>query len=174
MTSLLEQEKRLMEELARRVHRTFAAARAAGTSPDTFADVSAIADAMTAALPSHHIYDQIVGPFYDTAGLTRWWGISRQAVSKKVATHTLIACQLDEGQWVYPVWQFTSSGTVHPTLIPVWKTLRAAADPWTCALWLCAPQDALDGRTAAQWLTEDRPLEPVLTAARADAQRWTT
>ena len=172
MTSLMEQEKQLMAELAQRVHRTFAAAAAAGAPADAFADVTAIADAMTAALPTHHVYDQIVGPFYDTAGLTRWWNVSRQAVSKKVAANTLIACRLEEGQWVYPVWQFTSSGTVHPALVQVWRILRAAADPWTCAMWLRAPQDALGGQTAVQWLTDDGSVEPVTTAARADAQRW--
>lgn len=170
--SLIEQEKRLMELLSQRVHRTFAAAEAAGVPADVFADLDAIADAMSAALPTSHVYDQIVGPFYDTAGLTRWWNISRQAVSKKVAANTLIACQLDDGQWVYPVWQFTGSGTAHPALIEVWRVLRAAADPWTCAMWLRAPQEMLGGKTAADWLTADNPAEPVLVAARADAQRW--
>ncbi|RZL76975.1 MAG: hypothetical protein EOP32_26730 [Rhodococcus sp. (in: high G+C Gram-positive bacteria)] len=172
MTSLVEQEKQLMEELSRRVHRTFAAAAAAGVPTDAFADVQAIADAMSAALPTHHVYDQVVGPFYDTAGLTRWWKVSRQAVSKKVATNAVIACQLEEGHWVYPVWQFTSSGTVDPTLMQVWRVLRAGADPWTCALWLRAPQDALGGKTASGWLTEGGRVDPVLTAARADVQRW--
>lgn len=51
MTSLVEQEKQLMEELSQRVHRTFAAAAAAGVPTDAFADVQAIADAMSAALP---------------------------------------------------------------------------------------------------------------------------
>ena len=37
---------------------------------------------MTAALPVSHGYDQLVGPFYYTAGLTQWWGVSRQAISK--------------------------------------------------------------------------------------------
>ena len=161
-----------MEELSQRVHRTFAAAAAAGVPTDAFADVQAIADAMSAALPTHHVYDQVVGPFYDTAGLTRWWNVSRQAVSKRVATNAVIACQLEEGHWVYPVWQFTSSGTVDPTLVQVWRVLRAGADPWTCALWLRAPQDAFGGKTAAGWLTEGGLVDPVLAAARADVQRW--
>ncbi|MGF7120452.1 hypothetical protein [Rhodococcus sp. BE178] len=172
MTSLVEQERELIELLTRRVHSTFAAAAEAGVPAETFADVEAIADAMSAALPTSHVYDQIVGPFYDTSGLTRWWRVSRQAVSKKVATNALIACRLDDGQWVYPVWQFTAGGAAHPALVEVWRILRGAADAWTCALWLCTPQDALDGRSAADWLVSDGPVEPVRVAARADAQRW--
>ncbi|WP_186626586.1 hypothetical protein [Rhodococcus sp. BP22] len=79
---------------------------------------------MTSALPTSHIYDQLVGPFYDTAGLTQWWGLSRQAIAKAAAAGTVIACQLDGGGWVYPTWQFTESGTVHPDLLTLWSTLR--------------------------------------------------
>lgn len=173
MASLLEQERELMELLSRRVHRTFAAAAAAGVPAETFADVEAIADAMSAALPSAHVYDRVVGPFYDTAGLTRWWRVSRQAVSKKVATNAVIACRLEDGQWVYPTWQFTDSGAVHPALVEVWRILRGGADAWTCALWLRTPQESLDGQCAADWLLADGPVDAVRAAARADAQRWT-
>lgn len=172
MTSLVEQEKQLMEELAQRVHSTFAAAAAADVPADAFGDVQAIADAMSAALPTHHVYDQIVGPFYDTAGLTRWWKVSRQAVSKKVAINAVIACQLDDGQWVYPVWQFTRSGSVHADLVQVWRVLRSGADSWSSALWLRAPQDVLAGNTAVQWLADYGSIDTVLTAARADVERW--
>ncbi|WP_430332606.1 hypothetical protein [Rhodococcus sp. ACT016] len=172
MASLVDQERELMELLERRVHRTFEAAAAAGVPAETFADVEAIADAMSAALPASHVYDRIVGPFYDTAGLTRWWRVSRQAVAKKVATNAVIACRLEDGQWVYPTWQFTGSGAVHPALVEVWRLLRGAADAWTCALWLRTPQDGLDGTSAADWLLADGPVDPVRAAARADAQRW--
>ncbi len=64
--SLIEQEHELMALLKQRVHDTFAAAAEAGVPAETFADVEAIADAMSAALPASHVYDQIVGPFYDT------------------------------------------------------------------------------------------------------------
>lgn len=127
---------------------------------------------MSAALPTAHVYDQIVGPFYDGSGLTRWWKISRQALNKRVATGAVIACQLDDGQWVYPAWQFTTGGGVHPELIEMWRTLRSAADPWTCALWLRSPNDALDGQRPAHWVTSGNPTSPALAAARADAQRW--
>lgn len=115
---------------------------------------------------------QLVGPFYDTGGLTRWWGISRQAVNKAVAAGTVIACRLGDSQWVYPTWQFTAEGTVRPQLITLWSALRNAADPWTCALWLCSPQSELADRSAADWVIDGHPLDTALELARADAARW--
>ncbi|NKZ80542.1 RES domain-containing protein [Rhodococcus hoagii] len=47
-----------------------------------------------------------------------------------------------------------------PALVEVWRILRAAADPWTAAMWLCTPQDGLDGRSAAEWLTGGGPIDP--------------
>ncbi|WP_137723124.1 hypothetical protein [Prescottella subtropica] len=172
MDTLVEQERKLMDLLTRRVHQTFADARAAGVPAGVFDDVEAIVDAMISALPASGVYDQLVGPFYDTAGLTRWRGVSRQAVNKAVTAGTVIACRLDDGQWVYPTWQFTPEGTVAPHLITLWKTLRAAADPWTCAVWLRTPQPGLDGVAAVDWIADGHPVDPVLALARADAQRW--
>lgn len=173
MSTLAEQERKLLELLAQSVHRTFADARAAGVPAEVFADVEAIAASMTSALPTGHIYDQLVGPFYDSSGLTQWWGVSRQAVARASSTGALIACQRGRGGgWVYPTWQFTDSGTVYPDLLTLWSTLRAAADAWTCATWLRSPLADLDDRSAAQWVAEGRPVEPVLELARAEARRW--
>ncbi|NMM91954.1 hypothetical protein B2J88_48115 [Rhodococcus sp. SRB_17] len=172
MNTLAEQERKLMALITCRVHQTFADARAAGVPAEVFGDVESIARSMTAALPSSHVYDQLVGPFYDTTGLTQWWGVSRQAVNKAVAAGTVIACRLDSGQWVYPTWQFTDSGSVHPHLITVWQTLRTAADPWTCALWLRSPQPDLANCAVADWITDGYPVDPALELARGDAERW--
>ncbi|MFZ2527675.1 MAG: hypothetical protein WAX14_08490 [Rhodococcus sp. (in: high G+C Gram-positive bacteria)] len=114
----------------------------------------------------------MVGPFYDTGGLTRWWSISRQAVNKAVATDSVIACRLaDDGQWVYPTWQFTDTGTVHPNLITLWRTLRGAADPWTCAVWLRNSQPELGDRSAHR----ERALVVLLRRrrpVRSDTAAW--
>lgn len=172
MNTLIEQERKLIDLLTRSVHRAFADARAAGVPDDVFGDVEAIARSMTAALPTIQIYDRLVGPFYDTAGLTKWRGVSRQAIHQAVAAGTIIACQLDGGQWVYPTWQFTDSKTTDSALLTLWATLSAAAEPWTCAVWLRSPQPELDGRSAVDWIAQGRPLEAALSCARADAHRW--
>ena len=172
MNTLAEQERKLLDLLTISVHRTFADARAAGVSAEIFDDVESIARSMTAALPTTHVYDKLVGPFYDTPSLTQWRGVSRQAINKAVSTGTVIACQLEGGQWVYPTWQFTESRTVHPHLITLWQTLRESADPWTCAIWLRSPQEELGDRSAADWITSGHPVDTALELARADAQRW--
>lgn len=173
MTTLHDQERKLIELLTSSVHRTFANARAAGVPSDVFGDVEAIARSMTAALPGSHVYDQIVGPFYDTTGMTQWWGVSRQAISKAVTDGRLIACQLDGGAWVYPTWQFSDTGAVHSGLLTLWSILRAEADPWTCAVWLRSPQPDFGGRTAVDMVVESEPIDDLLVVARADVQRWT-
>lgn len=168
MSTLTEQERKLLDLLTRLVHESFEETRAAGVPAEVFDDVEGIARSMTSALPTGHIYDQLVGPFYDTTGLTGWWGVSRQAIGKALATGTVIACQLDGGGWVYPTWQFDDSGTVYPALIAVWATLRWAADPWNCAVWLRSPQSDLGDSSAVDWIADGRPLEAVLELA----QRW--
>ena len=85
MNALVEQERKLMDLLTRHVHQTFADARAAGVPAEVFDEVESIARSMTAALPTNHVYDQLIGPFYVTNGPTQWWGVSRKAVDKAVA-----------------------------------------------------------------------------------------
>jgi hypothetical protein len=168
---MLEQkEQALARALLSRLHSTFAAARAAGLPESVFDDTEALADAMVSALPVSHIFDQKIGPFYDTAGLIRWLGTTRQALAKRVQVGTLIACQLEDRQWVYPTWQFTTSGALHPGLADVWKVLRTGADPWTCALWLRTPAGQL-GSTAVDAVIAGR-VDDVLRIARIDAARW--
>lgn len=72
--------------LTRRVHQRFVDARVAGTPAAVVEDIESIVRSMAAALPTIGVYDQLVGPFYDTAGLTRWRGVSRQAVNKARVT----------------------------------------------------------------------------------------
>ncbi|MFI6432917.1 hypothetical protein [Rhodococcus oryzae] len=172
MSTLSEQERKLLDLLTRSVHRTFADARAAGVPAEVFDDVESIARSMSAALPTSSVYDQLVGPFYDTTSLTQWWGVSRQAIAKAADVGTVIACRLDGGGWVYPTWQFTDLGTVYPHLITLWATLRGAADPWTCAVWLRSPQSELGDRSAADWIAGGYPLGTALELARNDVHRW--
>ncbi|MBB3040078.1 hypothetical protein [Hoyosella altamirensis] len=170
MSSLDDKERELMDVLRNRVHHAFMAARKGGVPHSAFDDAEALAEAMIAALPSSHVFDRLVGPFYDTAGLVRWLGTSRQAIAKRVHAGSLIACQLEDRQWVYPVWQFTSSGALHPGLNDVWKVLRAGADPWTCAVWMCAENEQL-GETAVEAIRAGR-TSAVLELAHVDAARW--
>lgn len=121
--------------------------------------------------------DDYVGPFYDTSGLHSWAGSSRQAIHSMAQQDRLIACQLEDGSWVYPVWQFDDRATPKPALVRVWRELRGPAkhphaDPWTCALWMRTPHLDLGDMTPVGWIEGGRPAEVVLALARDDAARW--
>ena len=94
MTDLASFERQIMRLVGLRVHDRLRRASEAQLGPEAFGDPEQIADAMVAALPLGHVFDEISGPFYDTAGLSRWLGISRQALHQKVARHAILACPL--------------------------------------------------------------------------------
>lgn len=128
---------------------------------------------MVAALPLGHVFDEISGPFYDTSGLVRWLGISRQALHQKVARHAILACPLDDGGLVYPTWQFLDSGASIPSLADVLATLAEGTDDaWMIALWMQAPSEYLDGDRPNQWLRQGGDPQQVLAMARRVASSW--
>lgn len=116
--------------------------------------------------------DEIVGPFYDAADLSRWLPITKPVLDARITDNEIIACDLADGTWVFPIWQFTDNRAVHPDLLEVWQVLRRGADPWTCGIWLCASFDALGGQSPVQWLIGGGNSYLVLVRARADADRW--
>lgn len=119
-----------------------------------------------------HPYDRIVGPFHDAAGLARWRGVAPEPITTAAQSDRLVACQLDGGGWVFPVWQFTDTAAVRPDVLALWAVLRTAADRWTCALWLRSPHPELGDRTAIDWLDAGRSVDAVLPLARAAALAW--
>ena len=137
-------------------------------------DPHQLAERMAALVPHIDPLEKAVGPFYDTAALTGWLEVSRQALNSRVRHTTLLACPTADGQLMYPVWQFTDHGGTIPHLIEVLRTLRTGtSDPWTWALWLTAEvAGQFGGKPAWQWLANGHDAEQVLDAARADASRW--
>lgn len=132
-----------------------------------------VADRLVASIPRRHDFDQL-GPFYDTAGLSKWWGVSRQALMARVKSGSLLGCQTQDGDWVYPVWQMFGDGQLVPYMADVVKILRRSAkSPWTVATWLRTPvDDELHGLDAATWLRDGRDPEPVIAEANRDAAAW--
>lgn len=138
-------------------------------------DAQEIADAMLAAIPTRHPYEDL-GPFYDGAGLRRWRGITRQALDQQVKRHRLLAPLTGEGERVYPAWQFTPDGRLIPGLTKILPVLLGATDPWTAATWLMTPSKRLSGSSAVDTLRaaaiDARPVQAVLALAHEDAERW--
>lgn len=129
------------------------------------------AQTMLNALPTQHPFVEL-GPFYDTPGVIRWLGISRQAVHQKVRTQQVLACTTGDSRRVYPAWQFTTDGRSLNGLPQVLRVLLGATDPWTTAIWLSTPTERLDNGSAVAWLRTRRDPSPVSEAAREDAARW--
>jgi hypothetical protein len=173
MTDLVVLEREIMRSVSRKVHDRFRKAADAQLSPEAFGDPEAIADAMVAALPLGHVFDELSGPFYDTAGLARWLGISRQALHQRSARHAILACPLADNGVVYPVWQFLDSGATIPSLGAVLTTLAEGTDDaWMMALWMRAPSDQLDGDCPSDWLRNGHDAERVIAMAREVASGW--
>ncbi len=136
-------------------------------------DPAAVAELMVGGLPVRHALDDIVGPFYDTAGLTKWLGVTRQALDARVTRGSLLMCPLADGSRAYPAWQFRRDGTTVPHLPEVIPVLRAGAQsPWTVGIWLRTPLPEFGGEDAVSWLDTGRDAGLVMAAAREDAARW--
>ncbi len=173
MTDLASFERQIMRLVGLKVHDRLRRAGEAQLGPEAFGDPEQIADAMVAALPLGHVFDEISGPFYDTSGLSRWLGISRQALHQKAARHAILACPLDDGGVVYPTWQFLDSGATIPSLAEVLATLAEGTDDaWMIALWMRAPSENLDAERPSEWLRKGRDPQPVIAMARQVASSW--
>lgn len=140
-------------------------------------DVEALADRMVAALPTVHPLDQPLGPFYDTAGLVAWLGISRQALFDRVRRGTVLACRTSDGHLVYPSLQFGRNGAVRPGVQDaVGAFVRKGADGWSIGAWLTTPSAVFDGHSAVDFLVVHRSsptsVARVTAAAVADAAQW--
>jgi hypothetical protein len=171
----LAYEHALLDEIGAQVHHVMADMQERGESPEDLGDARAVARLMVQALPRPHSLGEKVGPFYDTPGLAKWLGVTRQALDARVRNHTLLGLPTSgNGPRVYPVWQFTSDRSVIPHLSDVLRALATgSSDPWTYALWLSArTDDAYAGMSAAEWLAAGRDPATVLAEARADAARW--
>ena len=156
-----------------KVHDRLRRAAIAEVDPATLGDPDEIATAMVAALPLGHAFDVISGPFYDTAGLVAWLGITRQALHQRVRSRSVLACPLADGGRVYPTWQFLDNGATIPALADVLGALADwDADEWMVALWMRAPNDDLGGLQPSEWLRQGSDPEQVIALAQAVASQW--
>lgn len=64
-----------------------------------------------------------VGPFYDSAGVRAWLGITSVDLDERRSHHTILACTTADGQQIFPTWQFGADGTLLPGLRDVLETL---------------------------------------------------
>jgi len=134
-------------------------------------DPAWVAAAMLDAVPTAHPWEKL-GPFYDSAGLTAWQGITRQALHQKVKHHQILAPTTGNGQRVYPAWQFTPDGRIVPGLVDVLRILLPTSDEWTVALWLTTATSRFNDHSALDLLLAGDQTGAVKNAALEDAERW--
>src|SRR6476661_7930268 len=167
----------LTEALRERIVARAEDLRASGRTLD-LGDVDELADRMVAALPTVHPLDQPLGPFYDTAGLVAWLGISRQALFDRVRRGTVLACRTSDGHLLYPSLQFGRTGLVRQGVQEaVGVFTRRGVDGWSIGAWLTTPSAAFDGHSAVDYLVVHRSsaaaIGRVTEVAAADAAAWT-
>lgn len=166
----------LTEALRERIAARAEDLRAQGRTLD-LGDVDDLADRMLAALPTVHPLDQPLGPFYDTAGLIAWLGISRQALFDRVRRGTVLACRTADGHLVYPSLQFGRNGAVRPGVVEaIGAFTRRGVDGWSVGAWLTTPTAVFDGQSAIDYLVVHRSSPTaarwVADRAAADAAAW--
>ncbi len=148
-----------------------------GRTLRSLGNLEELATRMVAALPSVHPWDIELGPFYDTTGLIRWLGVTRQALADRAKRGTLLACRTEDNHLLYPVFQFDRVGQVRPGVIEAVGTLtRAGADGWAIGAWLTTASGAFDGDSVVDYLVlhhgSSEAVRRVTGAAAADAAGW--
>ncbi|BDD80335.1 hypothetical protein TPB0596_00980 [Tsukamurella pulmonis] len=123
-----------------------------------------------------NLLDEIVGPFWDADSVASHLSLRADELARKTESDQIIWVPLASGTPVFPAWQFeVDHGAQHKLLI-VWKALRADADPWTCAVWICSPARDLDGQSVLDYLVGD-PSDPhrlatVMDLVAVDTAGW--
>ena len=136
----------------------------------SFTSIDAIAERMVASLPTVHPLDQDAGPFFDTTGLAKWLGSTRQALRRRVGNHDILAVKTADNRNLYPSFQFDVQGEPLPRLREVLPRLDPDdSDSWGSAIWLNAPAAEFEGRTPAEELRYGNPQKVIDTASRIAA-----
>ena len=165
-------EARLVAELTAGVHERLARAAAAGRDPAAYGSPTELAERMLAAVPTVNVWDAQLGPFYDTAGLTRYLGVSKQALADRVKRRRMLAMTTSDGKVVYPVLQFAGRDLLSglPDVLAVFRDVPV--DGWTLASWLVSPSPNLDGMSVVEWLRAGREVAAAQAVAQTTAARW--
>ncbi|MCU1527154.1 MAG: hypothetical protein JWP75_917 [Frondihabitans sp.] len=134
--------------------------------------MDAVADRMFASVPGAHVLDEKIGPFYDTAGLRKWFATSRQNVDAQVKAGDILCLLTSDNHRLYPSFQFSADGRPLPRLREVLVGLDPhREDPWGDAVWLNAPARDLEGSTPAEALRNGRADQAIRLAQQAGGFR---
>lgn len=163
---VIDEVRQGLESWIVRIHQTGQRAGERVTAKD-------LAARMLAAVPSpQHPWDAQIGPFYDTPGLCKLLGVSKQALHDRVKRGTLLAVTSRNGKVGYPAFQFTGDQLL-PGLRETLAEFRdTPVDGWAIGAWFTTPAASLGKQTPAHWLAESEDIQPVIDLARDTAARW--
>ena len=116
--------------------------------------------------------DSAIGPFFDTAGLSAWLGVSKQGIYRPKRRRVILGIMTLDRHLLFAAFQWSETKKPLPALPEVLALLDPANnDPVGSALWLNAPAGRFAGATPAELLRRgDR--EAVLNVARQIAVAW--
>ena len=121
---------------------------------------------------SGQVWEDELGPLLTSADVRTLLGdVSRQRVDELLRAHRLIGLRDRAGRRRFPGFQFVDGRPLQPLVDAFRVIAREAADDWTAASWCVAPDEALDGRSPAQWTREGRDPARLARVAEQDAAR---
>lgn len=118
--------------------------------------------------------EDLIGPFYDAAGLQRRWGYSELSLDAMCRSNQILGILTDEGEILYPTWQFDQNNQPHGWIKEVADALAGTgADHFAVALWLKSPVYGYGDElvSAADFLASGGDRALVLWHAAADVER---
>jgi hypothetical protein len=117
-------------------------------------------------------WENELGPLLTGAQVRALLGdVSRQRVDELLRAHRLIGLRDRAGRRQFPAFQFYDGRPVEPLVAAFWTVADGAMDEWTAASWCVAADEALGGRSPAQWALERRDPDRLARIARQDAAR---
>ena len=119
-----------------------------------------------------HPFDAF-GPFYNKDSVIQYLSIDQHDLDELIAANEVIACQTQDGDQVFPVWQFEDKAMIKEWVGKVTPILaEGKLDNWMIALWLSTPVDTMNNQSAVQWLDAGGDIDVILQEAHHDASRW--
>lgn len=125
------------------------------------------------------LWEREIGRLLSAAEVGELLDITKQAVSLRVKSLSLLALPTAKGGYGFPHWQFGQDGQPLAGLMDVLRAFRSedvlpAADqrgstvetPWTIAAWMVSHQDELGDRTPVELLHEGEGEQVRLAALR--------
>ena len=121
-------------------------------------------------------WSRLVGDRIDTSEVAELLGVTRQALSKRQTSGSLLGLPGRGTTW-YPTWQLDTEkkeirAEVRHIIGAFRDSLGKEADPFLIASWASTAQhEDLDGLSPAEWLAQGNDLDDLRQAARRAAER---